>query len=96
MLSLGRSGAPQSAPRRAARLAASPVVPCPQDGGCLRATLTRPLTRAFVTNRYAAICARHDVPIRHSDNAATAVSEMFQYMFENNDPARWREMQHDM
>merc|ERR1711865_768002 len=32
----------------------------------------------------------HDVPIRHSDNAATAVSEMFQYMFENNDPARWR------
>jgi len=49
-----------------------------------------------IYEEYAAICARHDVPIRHSDNAATAVSEMFQYMFENNDPARWREMTHDM
>merc|ERR1719356_10890 len=39
---------------------------------------------------YAAICARHDVPLRQSKNAATAVSEMIGYMFANNDPARWR------
>lgn len=37
---------------------------------------------------YAAICARHDVPLRQSTNAATAVSEMIEYMFANNDPAR--------
>ena len=43
-----------------------------------------------IYDEYAAICARHDVPLRQSANAATAVSEMFQYMFDNNDPQRWR------
>lgn len=43
-----------------------------------------------IYDEYAAICARHDVPLRQSANAATAVSEMLQYMFDNNDPQRWR------
>ena len=42
-----------------------------------------------IYDEYAAICERHDVPLRQSANALTAVGEMLQYMFVNNDPARW-------
>jgi len=35
---------------------------------------------------YAAICERHDVEIRHSENVGTAVREMLEYVFENNKP----------
>ena len=36
---------------------------------------------------YAAICERHGVEIRHSENVGTAVREMLDYVFENNKPA---------
>jgi len=35
---------------------------------------------------YAAICDRHGVRLRQSDNAATAVGEMLRYVFDNNAP----------
>ena len=37
---------------------------------------------------YEAICERHGVQIRQSENAATATREMLEYIFENNDPRR--------
>ena len=37
---------------------------------------------------YEAICERHGVQIRQSENAATATREMLEYVFENNDPLR--------
>merc|ERR1719231_2087655 len=36
-----------------------------------------------IYDEYAAICARHGVQLRQSDNAATAVREMLEYVFEN-------------
>ena len=37
-------------------------------------------------DEYAAICARHNVPIRSSRHFGTAVGEMVEYMFDNNAP----------
>jgi len=37
-------------------------------------------------DEYAAICAKHGVQLRQSDNAATAVREMLEYVFDNNQP----------
>ena len=39
-----------------------------------------------VYNEYAAICERHGVVLRQSDNAASAVREMVEYVFANNKP----------
>jgi len=46
-----------------------------------------------IYDEYAAICARHGVPIRSSRHFGTAVGEMLAYMFENNAPARRAEME---
>ena len=35
---------------------------------------------------YASICERHGVAIRQSENVGTAVREMLEYAFENNEP----------
>ena len=37
---------------------------------------------------YASICERHGVAIRQSENVGTAVREMLEYVFENNEPQR--------
>jgi len=39
-----------------------------------------------VYSEYARICEKHGVSIRHSLNVATAVQEMLEYVFENNEP----------
>jgi len=39
-----------------------------------------------IYNEYAEICARHGVVLRQSDNAASAVAEMVEYVFANNEP----------
>ena len=51
-----------------------------------------------IYDEYAAICARHGVPIRSSRSFVTAVSEMLQYLFRNNAPERRaaREGEHRM
>ena len=40
-----------------------------------------------IYEEYAAICERHDVPLRTSRHYGTAVREMLQYLFDNNRPA---------
>ena len=45
-----------------------------------------------IYDEYAAICDKHGVAIRESRHFGTAVSEMYEYMFENNAAARRKEL----
>merc|ERR1719171_1821179 len=40
-----------------------------------------------IYGEYREICARHGVEVRESENLATAVGEMFEYVFDLNAPA---------
>ncbi|KAL1499517.1 hypothetical protein AB1Y20_011720 [Prymnesium parvum] len=49
---------------------------------------------ADMYEEYQEICERHGVEIRKSRNVLTAVREMLEYIFENNDPQRTTKQEH--